>query len=208
MTRKKAVIFDLDNTIYPAAAIGDSLFKELFQIIEKHGGYQGNLKDIKEAVQRKPFQIAAQDFQFDKDLTAAGLQLLSELTYNEPIEPFENYPLIRELSGLKFLVTTGFRKLQLSKIEQLGIKDDFEEFFIVDPTVSLLTKKDVFRRIMERYKLKPEEILVVGDDIDSEIKAGKELGIDTVIYDYLNTLGPSSTENIITDYSELKGLLV
>lgn len=207
MIRKKAVIFDLDNTIYPVASIGDKLFNELFQTIERHGGYQGNIKDIKEAIQRKPFQTVAQDFQFDEELASVGLRLLSSLTYNERIEPFEDFRLVRKLAGLKFLVTTGFTKLQLSKIEQLGIKDNFDEFFIVDPETSTLSKKDIFKEIMERYKLNPKGVLIVGDDINSEIKAGKELGIDTVVYDYLNAFKPSASENIITNYAELEKFL-
>ena len=69
-------------------------------------------------------------------------------------------------------MTSGFTKLQLSKIEQLGIKNDFKEFFIVDPINFDLTKKDVFNKIIEQYDFVAKEVLVVGDDINSEIKAG------------------------------------
>ena len=73
---KRAIIFDLDNTIYPVASIGDKLIYNLFQLIEKHKGYQGNISDIKNEIMRQPFQVVAKDFHFDNDLTLIGLQLL------------------------------------------------------------------------------------------------------------------------------------
>ena len=36
---------------------------------------------------------------------------------------------------------------------------------------------------MEKHGYKPEELLVIGDDPESEIKAAKALGIETVLYD-------------------------
>ncbi|XHR97354.1 HAD hydrolase-like protein [Mucilaginibacter sp. UC70_90] len=37
--------------------------------------------------------------------------------------------------------------------------------------------------ILEKYDYKPEDVLVIGDDPESEIKAASELGIDTFLYD-------------------------
>ena len=65
----------------------------------------------------------------------------------------------------------------------LGIEPDFKEIHIVDPEVDQQTKKDVFTRIMATHNYAPEELLVIGDDPGSEIKAAKALGIDTFLYD-------------------------
>ena len=202
--RKKALIFDLDNTVYPVSSIGDNLFGELFSIIRKHGGYGGNVEDIKKEIMRKPFQKVAIMFDFADDLTSKGLKLLSDLTCNAPISPFSDYFFIKDLKQQKFLVTSGFRKLQQSKIERLNIKNDFEEIFIVDPIYSEMTKKDYFEKILKQYRLDKSEVLIIGDDLNSEIKAGKELGIDTVIYDYLNVFNSSSPYVFIKNYSELE----
>jgi putative hydrolase of the HAD superfamily len=35
--RKKAIILDLDNTIYPVSSIGDKLFKSLLHLISDSG---------------------------------------------------------------------------------------------------------------------------------------------------------------------------
>jgi len=39
---------------------------------------------------------------------------------------------------------------------------------------------------MLKYGYLPNEVLVIGDDPESEIKAAKELGIDTFLFDPLN----------------------
>ncbi len=65
----------------------------------------------------------------------------------------------------------------------LSIEGDFEELHIVDPEISKLTKKDVFEDIMQRHKYSPDDLLVVGDDPESEIKAATELGIETFLFD-------------------------
>jgi putative hydrolase of the HAD superfamily len=206
MKRKKAIIFDLDNTIYPVASIGLKLFDGLFQLIEKDKGFHGDIGDVKDAIQRKPFQDVASTFQFSDDLTKAGLTLLSDIEYNDVIKPFDDYLLTKQLDYLKFLVTKGFKKLQESKIRQLSLQSDFEAYYIVDPAVSDLSKKDVFNNIMLHYSLKPEEILVVGDDIHSEIQAAKELGIDAVVYNFNGANEPAGY-NVISHYEELKDYL-
>lgn len=205
--KKKAIIFDLDNTIYPVAAIGHQLFADLFQMIAMHGGYEGAIEDIQQEIMKKPFQLVAKAFQFDAALTAAGLALLSDLTYTGAMQPFEDYALTRKINCRKFLVTTGFTKLQHSKINLLGIKNDFEAIVVVDPAISVLTKKDVFKNILLQYQLQEKEVLVVGDDLHSEIKAAQELGIDTVLYDYQDLPALAVLDNRITNFSGLQRFL-
>ncbi|MDI3320606.1 HAD family hydrolase [Pinibacter soli] len=206
MKRKKAIIFDLDNTIYPVASIGVKLFDGLFQLVEKDKGFQGSIEDVKGAIQRKPFQDVAKAFHFSDDLTKAGLELLSDIEYNDVIKPFDDYLLTRNIDCLKFLVTKGFKKLQESKIRRLSLQNDFEAYYIVDPAVSDLSKKDVFNDIMKKYNLMPEDILVVGDDIHSEIQAAKDLGIDAVVYNFNGANEPAGY-NIISHYEELNDYL-
>lgn len=182
--RKKAVILDLDNTIYPVSLIGDKLFKSLFSLIEESGEYKGNFENIKLRIMRQPFQVVANDFSFSERLKSNCLALLADLTYEDKMEPFNGYEILRSIPHRKYLVTTGFTKLQHSKIEQLGIGKDFEAVFVVDPSKSELTKKDIFKQILADNQYKPEEVLVVGDDLNSEIKAAKELGVETVLYNH------------------------
>ena len=135
-----------------------------------------------------------------------GLEMLENTVCTMKMSTFEDYEEIRKMPYKKFLVTTGFTNMQQSKVKQLNIENDFKEIHIIDPQISNKTKKDVFRDIIERYDLKPEDILVIGDDPNSEIKAGNELGIDTILYDKLN-FNPKSHNIRITNFDKLQKIL-
>lgn len=200
--QKKTLILDLDNTIYLVSSIGDILFKSLFELIEQSGEFTGNLDDIKAEIMRRPFQFVANDFAFSDGLKDAGIKHLESLTYPDQIRPVENYEIIRTIPVTKFLVTTGFTTLQNSKIDQLGIRNDFEEIHIIDPGKTAKTKRDYFKQILVKYKLKTDEVLVLGDDLNSEIKAAKELGIDTILYDFRSVYTETGDQKVIRNFSE------
>lgn len=204
---KSVLIFDLDNTIYPVSSIAKKLFEKLYAVIEKSGGYKGDLKAIKLEIQRTPFQKVASTFSFSEQLLKECMEVHINLTYDEPMQYFPDYELVRELQQTKFLVTSGFSKLQHSKIDNLGIRNDFKEIVILDLQKSNDTKKDIFKRLLEDYKLSEEEVLIIGDDIKSEIQAGKELGIDTVIYDRLEKYTDLNLSNKIENFAELPKFL-
>jgi len=184
--KKKAIIFDLDNTLYPVSSIGQQVFAPLMRLFIESGECGADLTEIELAIQRKPFQYVADYYSMSDKLKRKALALLDELTYHNPIATYPGYELIRALPQAKYLVTAGFTKLQLSKVEQLGIGNDFNGISIIDRTKSNDTKKDIFSRIMEANGYKSEEVIVIGDDPDSEIKDGIALGIDVIWLDSLN----------------------
>jgi len=200
---KKAIILDLDNTIYPVPSIGNELFASLFRLIEESGEHTVDIAAIKNEIMRKPFQHVAAHFQFSDSLTQNGINLLLNLSYEGPITAFSDYEYTKLLPCDNFLVTTGFLKLQQSKIKGMGIEQDFKEIHIVDPATSDKTKKDVFTDIIHRNGYELTEVLVVGDDPHSEIKAAKELGIDTVLYDKFHLHEDNSLQNKVADFKEL-----
>jgi len=193
---KQALILDLDNTIYPVSSIADHLFERLFWLIDQNadGLDHDAIKAAKDELTRRHFHLVADKFNFSPELKTHGITLLSNIEYDLPMQPFEDYRHIQSANIPKFLVTTGFSKLQWSKIKLLDIENDFVEIHIVDPEISQLTKKDVFADIMNRHFYTIDEMLVVGDDPESEIKAATELGIETFLFDPANKhLGVDAT---------------
>lgn len=204
---KKAIIYDLDNTIYPVASIGEQLFAPLFTLLAESVEQPEQMAAIKDDIMRRPFQVVAAAYSFSEKLTKQATDLLNDLTYKGEIKPFSDYPEIRSLPGKRFLVTTGFQKLQQSKVDGMGLAPDFEEIHIVDPGKSDKTKKDVFADIMQRHSLTVSEVLVVGDDPESEIKAARQLGIDTVHYDKYNKHTNTVASYKISDFKALHDIL-
>src|SRR6478752_9195636 len=93
-------------------------------------------------------------------------------------------PLLRFLAkrGVRnFIVSFGEPKIQHAKVKALGLdrEPSVEKIYYADRG-NVLTKEAAFRKIQKKTRLKPEEILVVGDRPAREIRAGRELGMHTV----------------------------
>ena len=204
--KKKAVIFDLDNTLYPVDSIGDKLFSELFKLFEDDDSLNIELKNIKRDIMQKPFQTVAAQYSFSETLIEKCIIHLKMLTYNGNLSAFDDYKHVKKIEADKFLVTTGFTKLQQSKIKSLGIANDFKEIHIVDITKHYTTKKDVFVDIILRHNYDVDEVLVVGDDVESEIKAAQQLGIEALLYYKKAAKEINESIKTISDFSELNFL--
>lgn len=205
---KKVIILDLDNTIFSTPSIGDKLFADLYYLLEINlSEFEGDLENLKKDINRKPFSVVAKQYKMTQSLYKDALQLLSELTYNETIEPFPDYNEVTKIQSDKFLVTSGFPKLQNSKVKQLGIEKNFKGIYIVDTVMTNDTKKDVFKNILHYYNYDISEVIVIGDDPDSEIAAAEELGIDAILYDKLNLYANYFKNPKISDFNQLQNYL-
>jgi putative hydrolase of the HAD superfamily len=210
--KKRALILDLDNTIYPVSSIADNLFGQLFKILDEHSfsiNLNGDerINQIKDEMTRRPFQHIADEYQLDSEIRNKMIDTLKGMTYNLPMQPFEDYAHIRTIRLDKFLVTTGFVKLQLSKVKMLGIEQDFKSIHIVDPEVDQKTKKDVFAELIAEHGYQASELLVIGDDPESEIKAAKALGIDTFLYDPGNKYPTAEVSHRAASLEEVLAIL-
>ena len=87
----------------------------------------------------------------------------------------------------------------------MGIARDFTEIHIVDPDKS--SKKEVFAAILQRHDYRAADVLVVGDDPESELKAAQELGIMALLYDRLSRPPDGSPFPRLTDYGDLHRFL-
>ncbi len=198
----QALIADLDNTIYPVSSIGDKLFAELFELLRPELDV-GTFEQVATDIKRKPFQWVAQQYSFSAQLTKRANELLNTLEWNGPMKAFSDYPALRDYPARSFLVTTGYTALQQSKVRQLGIAADFSEIHIVDPNRSNDTKKTIFQDILRRHSYPPEKVLVVGDDPASELLAGRDLGMVTVLYDPADRYDSGEADYIIRSFYDL-----
>jgi putative hydrolase of the HAD superfamily len=202
---KRVLILDLDNTIYPVSSIAEHLFGKLFKLIDENLGEEDRQAAIKAKLEltRRPYQHVADEFGFSDELKKQGMEMLRNIRFEEPMFAYEEYNLLRQIPIDKFLVTTGFTKLQMSKVEMLNIGADFKKVYVVDPEQSSQTKKDVFQKIMQENGYQTEEVLVIGDDPKSEIKAAIELGIDTFLFDPLDNYTNEGVTYHAKDYRDV-----
>jgi putative hydrolase of the HAD superfamily len=179
-----AIIFDLDSCLAAANEVGDQLFAPAFQAIRNAN--QGAVSEAALSAAfadcwRFPFDFIADKYGFSPAMRSAGFKVLSQTEVHQPMHGYGDLAALAELPAKRFLVTSGFRRLQESKVQALGISHLLTGVHIdaIDEP-GPKGKLQAFEAILQAHHLLPEEVLVVGDNPDSEIAAGNQLGITTI----------------------------
>jgi FMN phosphatase YigB (HAD superfamily) len=180
----QAIIFDLDNCLVPGDAIGSAAYQPAFDAIRS-----ANNDTLSDAalgaafadMWRHPLDDVARRHRFTPAMLAAGWQVFARMEVRAPMQGYPDLGVLAELPVPRFLVTTGFRRLQESKLAALGLNAQFTEICIdVVDEPGRKGKQQLFREIQKTYGFTPQQVLVVGDNADSEIQAGNDLGMTTV----------------------------
>ena len=191
----RCVIFDLDDTLYDC-------FGQRVRVAHRYAAQAmvaAGLKADPEAVYRTRMRafrtdpmLRHIDAEVSRHFGAEDPEEISraarEAYFNCPVGELTLFrgslPLLRFLAkrGVRnFVVSFGEPKTQHAKVKALGLDRErsIEKIYFADRS-NVLTKEAAFLKIQKRTRLKPGEILVVGDRPMREIRAGKELGMHTV----------------------------
>ena len=180
----KAIIFDLDNCLSAADESSRVLLEPVFDAVRESN--QGTLSecDLQQAFDecwRDAFDVVAYRHGFSRAMLEAGWSAAARAEITTPLQGYPDLGALRSLPGKLFLVTSGFRRLQESKISALNIAELFAEVHVdAIGEKGRRGKRGIFEDILASHALLPEEVLVVGDNPESEIEAGNQLGITTV----------------------------
>ncbi len=179
-----ALIFDLDNCLAAANEVGEELFEPAFEAIRRanHGTLsEESLHQAFADCWRHPLDWVAAKYGFSDAMLAAGWKVFAATEVKEPMNGYGDLAYLPALPARRFLVTSGFRRLQESKIKALGLEPWFTAIYVdaIDES-DRKGKQGLFEFILATFQLRPPQVLVVGDNPDSEIAAGNRLGIRTV----------------------------
>lgn len=83
------------------------------------------------------------------------------------------------------LITNGFEKTQLSKLENSGIDGFFKAVITSEASNSLKPHKEIFDYAFKRTGALPAESIMIGDSIEADIQGGVNAGIDQVYVNHL-----------------------
>lgn len=206
-----AIIFDLDSCLCEANEVGDHLFAPAFAAIRSanHGAVpEAALQAAFAECWRCAFDAVARKYGFSEAMRAAGWAEFARTEVTEPMRGYADLAVLRELPVRLFLVTSGFRRLQESKIKALGFAAWFSAVRIdaIDEP-GRIGKAGIFAELLKEHRLKPAEVLVVGDNPESEITAGNRLGMATVQILRPGVPRGDNANHYIYGLAELKGLL-
>jgi len=207
----KAIIFDLDNCLSASDEVGRELLEPVFVAIRQANKgtlSQGALAQAFDDCWRTPLDRVAHKHGFSTEMLNAGWEVAARIEVNVPMHGYSDLHTLTELNAKLFLVTSGFRRLQGSKIRALRFASLFEATYVdaIDEA-ERKGKEGIFRDILKTYHLSPDEVLVVGDSPDSEIEAGNRLRMQTVQILREGVPRGGTATYYIHGLLELKGLL-
>ncbi|MEP7186625.1 MAG: HAD family hydrolase [Rhodanobacter sp.] len=194
-----ALILDLDNCLASASEAGSVMYDEALTAIRRanDGSVPGQQLDAAcQALLGKAYDVVARDYGFTPAMTDAGWRAFASFEVNHPMHGYGDLDRLADIDVPLCLVTSGFRRLQESKIRALGIAAHFRETVVdaIDETPRL-GKRGHFERLIETHGWNVSRVWVVGDSPASELAAGRAIGAVTV-----QTLRPGVERSDIADH--------
>jgi len=136
----------------------------------------------------KRFWLALLDFKIaDEALSKVmATSFLESLPTRTVLFPYAREVLeyLRGRGYLMHLITNGFEKTQLSKLQYSGIAHFFMEVITSEGSNSLKPHKAIFDYALQKALADPEHSIMIGDDAEVDIRGAMNAGIDQVFVNY------------------------
>lgn len=184
--RVEALLLDLDHTLFDPETIPRSVMEPVFaQIREANSRMRGVSEDALEPALLEligsPITIVARKHAWPDALRQASLEASASAVLPDVLTVFPDVAALVVLPQKKFLVTSGVPVVQMQKVRALGLDAWLDGIHVDDAlAVPRRGKRSLFAEILERERLDPDAVAVVGDNLESEIEAGAALGLTTV----------------------------
>ncbi len=210
----KTIIFDfwgtlVENGTYSPVRqvrnilnLRDMLFSEYIIKLERAMMLR-KFADLKEAFENvcKEFAISPPPYKLNTLIGMWNKNWLLAKPYPETIQLLgelkKNYKLVLISNTDNFSVEPVLKKFDLEKY--------FDLILLSYKTGILKTDKQMFEQALKNFGIKPEEVIMVGDSIESDIKPAEEFGIKAVLVDRRNRR--QDFPNRILKLDEIKSFL-
>ncbi len=207
--RVSAVIFDLDDTLYPERAYVKSGYKAVAEYLGNPGyadKLYGYFEEGKNAFDELLSEIGKED----------ELAKVLEI-YREHKPEISLYPEFEKLidalksKGIKIgIVTDGRPDGQRNKIASLGLDRKADEVIITDELGGIQFRKPcdiAFRILQTRFRLPFEEILYVGDNPTKDFVAPMQLGMKSLYFKNDEGLYSKDVTSMLFAPNDMKGII-
>lgn len=220
---KKAVLFDLDNTLYNYDKCHkiamDAFYKEFKKESDiERDDFEYLFSESRAEIKRELIGTAASHsrvlyFQrltekVHKTVTPERIFSLYNTYWDTLIENATLFDGVIDFfkdlkaKGIKVIIITNLTALiQIKKIIHLGISDYVD--FLVTSEEAGYDKPHPAPYLLALHKanLLPEEVIMVGDNMGSDVDGAEALGIDTVLYNF-----GSDPDYVVNSHEELRSL--
>jgi putative hydrolase of the HAD superfamily len=227
----KHIFFDLDRTLWDFDKSSLEIFSEIYNKYElKQKGIssldlfldkfninnnflwglykEGIIK--KEILKTRRFELTLSDFGINNLLLAVKI---GDDYININILKAHFFPYTIEiLTYLKskyslHIITNGFKEVQLPKLIQCGLNKYFKNVFSSDDAGYLKPDKRIFEYALKKSKALTEESIMIGDEIDIDIKGANSVGMDQILFNPQKKIHTWKATYEINSLIEIKDIL-
>jgi putative hydrolase of the HAD superfamily len=206
MQKYKFVIFDLDRTLWDFETNSKITLNEIYQnfkLFEYFSGFD-TFFETYHAINEKLWElyrngkIKKQNLRNDRFLLTLKTvnvenkkltQKIGDYYINESPLKTKLFPFTNEI--LKYLkekhynisiLTNGFKEVQYKKLKNCKIYHFFDNIFCSEDIGYQKPNPATFKYTLKHLKALPQNTIMIGDDIISDIEGAHKLGIDTIFF--------------------------
>jgi FMN phosphatase YigB (HAD superfamily) len=167
----KLLIVDLDNTLCDTFhTLSKSQWERAAKVLESKG-YAQHAKVFRKNFGKHSFKYTMEQLKLPKKERDLAVHAYDSVSVT-PLKLYDDAHGILDLAIPKVLVTRGEKSLQLKKLKHLKLRKYFGGIYHIS---TFQEKAVAFKEIIKTYKLKPSEVLVIGDRIEEEILDANKL---------------------------------
>lgn len=196
----KYLLFDFDNTLVD---FDSSSYQALYDVadrlqVEADEDFFQTFREINHEmwslfekriltahdIKKNRFKKLAEHYSKNVDASLLNRLFLRKLVeYTELIPGTKDLlDALRESYNL-VIITNGFREVQRPRIEKVGLTSYFSHIFVSDEIHVAKPDKAFFQYVHQHLKnCSKEELLVIGDNLNSDILGAQNFGIDSCYY--------------------------
>ncbi|MBE7679831.1 MULTISPECIES: HAD family hydrolase [Paenibacillus] len=190
MDQIKAIIFDLDNTILNRTrtfeGFTQSLLKTYFSHLETtdnisqriieldQDGYKDKPLLFHELLQELPWSVYPPH---DELMEFYGKEYVRSAVLMEEAREVVQQLRSKYQTGL---ITNGKTDIQYGKIDQLGIRDDFDLIIVSEEAGVKKPDPQIFRLALDHFGLSPEQCIYIGDHPTNDVEGAANVGMNTI----------------------------
>ena len=158
----------------------------------------------------KRMWLSLLDFKIADEPLARSLaiQFLEHLPNRKNLFPYtvEILQYLRTKKYLLHLITNGFESVQHNKLSNSKLSNYFEEVITSEKANSLKPNKEIFEFALQVTGAGVKESIMIGDNIDADIKGAMNAGMDTVFVNHLNIETDVKSTYVVHHLKELENI--
>ncbi|MCR9172222.1 MAG: YjjG family noncanonical pyrimidine nucleotidase [bacterium] len=224
---KKHIFFDLDRTLwdfeknseqalrilYEDLSLGnhmrdfETFFKSYKKINANLWNSYGTGKITKDVLRIKRFEDTLKSFQVDAPeiahKLADGYVAISPRQKNIFPNTLETLEALKQEGKELHIITNGFKEVQFIKLENCGLLNFFDVIICSEDVGKNKPAPEIFQHTMQLAKAKPEESVMIGDDLRVDVQGAERQGMTGVLFDPHRQYNERAHEWRIFDLSRL-----